>query len=889
MILEAGARLGSYEIAAALGAGGMGEVYRAKDTKLGRDVAIKILPAAVATDPERLARFKREAQLLAALNHPNIAAIYGLDEADGKPFLVLELVPGEDLAERLKRGAIPSDEAIAIAKQIAEALEEAHEKGIVHRDLKPANVKLTPDGKVKVLDFGLAKAYTSEASDARSSELSHSPTLTRQGTEAGMILGTAAYMSPEQARGKPVDKRADIWAFGSLVYEMLVGKPAFAGETTTDILAAVVQNEPDWSRLPEPLPAGIVLLLRRCLQKQAKDRLRDIGDARFEIDPRASAIPATGGRTGSPARGRAFFFGIGAVVAAGALLLPRALWPAPEAPAMPVRAIVSLPPDTTLALGRGSAVAVSPDGRRLAFTGRAKGKVQLYVRPLDRFESQPIAGTDGAANPFFSPDGQWVGFFADGKLKKVSLDGGAPVVVTDARTPRGEAWGDGNSILLTPSNNTSIMRVSALGGGKLEPVTALAAGEMSHRWPRLLPDGKAVLYSIWNDAGWEPARIAVKRLDGDGSEPKLLVPGGGGYARYIRDGARRRGYLVYARSEGILAAPFDESRLEVTGQAVPVVDGVLTNLSGGAHFDLSAGGTLAYVPGTTGESERDLSWVALDGQATPALRIHGMSRFWTLSPDGTRVARNNTAGPSRDVWIDSLANGARTRVTHADDNFSPIWSADGNWVAFARGIPFAKMIRRKTDGSEVEEQLSASSNYQQPSSFSPDGTALLYSEFDPAAGSDIWVLTLPAAARPFVKTNFSEGNASFSPDGRWVAYQSNESGRFEIYVRPYPEGIRKFQVSTEGGVSAPLWSPSGREIFYRATSGVMMAASVETAPDFRTGTPRALFDGTGYEPTFGVSPDGRRLLMMPLIATESAASEVHLVLNFQAELRQRVR
>ena len=516
----------------------------------------------------------------------------------------------------------------------------------------------------------------------------------------------------------------------------------------------------------------------------------------------------------------------GAALAAALLLIPRALRPAPALVESTVRSIIELPPDTTLAPSRGSAVALSPDARRLVFVGRSKDKVQLYLRALDRFEAQPIAGTDGAVNPFFSPDGQWVGFFAEGKLKKVSIEGGAPVALTDARNARGEAWGDGNVILMTPLNNVGISRLSALGSEKPEPLTTLATGELSHRWPRFLPGSSTVLYSIWNDTGWEPARIAAKRLPG--GEQKVIVPAAGGYPRYVRDGSRR-GYLVYARADGILAAPFDEDRLETTGPIVPVVDGVLTNLSGGAHFDLSPNGTLAYVSGTTAEADRDLMWVAFGGQATPVLRIHNMSRLWTLSPDGTHVARNNTAGPNRDMWLENLTNGTSVRLTQSNDNYNPIWSPDGKWLVFARGIPFANLFRRPADGTGVEERLTTTSTNQQPSSISPDGTSLLYSELDATSGSDVWVLTLPspspptqgrttstvAAARPFIKTNFSEGTATFSPNGRFVVYQSNESGRFEIYVRPYPEGVRKFPVSIRGRHLAGLVADGPRDFLPR--------------------------------------------------------------------------
>ncbi len=903
-----GDRLGPYQVLDLIGEGGMGRVYRARDTKLNRDVALKVLPDSVVGDADRMARFTREAQTLASLNHPNIAHVHGLEDSNDGQALVMELVEGEDLAQRLVRGAIPDDEALAIARQIADALEAAHELGIVHRDLKPANIKVRPDGTVKVLDFGLAKALSTETSH---SALADSPTMAApQRTRAGIILGTAGYMSPEQARGRVVDKRTDIWAFGCVLYEMLAGVATFAGDTTTDILAAVIQRDPDWSKLPPTLSPRIASLLRRCLQRQPKDRLRDIADARFEIEEamRPSDLPHPNIRTSlhhhistSPhshvARRPSFLISAlsvvaGAALAAGAFLLFGRSDTSPSTPAAIVRAIVSMPPDTTLALERGSAVTLSPDGRRLVYSGRTKDKSQLYIRSLDAFESLPIAGTDGAMNPFFSPDGQWLGFFADGKLKKVSLDGGAPVALTDARTPRGEAWGPDNQLLVTPTNTVGVMQMSALGGSPT-PATTLQEGELGHRWPRFLPDGKGIIFTIWNDTGWEPSRIAIKTPDSAGH--RVIVPAGGGYARVVTDGASA--FLVYAREEGLMAARFDTARMEVVGPSVPVIDSLITNLSGGAHYDVSSNGTLAYVPGTNGELEKDFEWVSVDGRTrTPALRVHNMGRFFGLSPDGTRIVRANASGSGRDIWIDDLIRGTNTRITTEQNNFSGNWSADGKWVAFSRGAPVRNIYRRTTDGTDVEERLTTSPLNQEPESFSPDGTFLSYEEADPMTGSDIWILTLPApgvargaaGARPFVKTRFREGDSHFSPDGKWIVYSSNESGRLEVYVRPFPEGVRKWNVSTEGGFM-PRWSPSGREIYFRSTTGHMMAATIDTSSDFRADTPRLLFDARNYDNDYAVSPDGKRLLMMPLPPPEGAPTQVHLVLNWLDELRQRIK
>jgi serine/threonine-protein kinase len=905
MSLAPGTRVGHYEIVGSLGAGGMGEVYRARDARLQRDVAIKVLPLAVAGDPERRARFEREARTLAALNHPHIAQIHGLEDSaaeDGLEHraLVMELVEGPTLATLIEQGPMPVPDAIAIASQIADALEAAHDQGIVHRDLKPANVKVRPDGTVKVLDFGLAKALGAGAGDSAVG-LANSPTVMATGrTEAGIILGTAAYMAPEQARGRSVDKRADIWAFGCVLFEMLTGRPAFAGETTTDILAEVVQRDPDWTRLPGDVPAPIAALLRRTLQKNPRERLRDIGDARIELTSAPAHAPAHSGvvpappvAPSSPPRrraGPALLFVAGALAAAAATWLVSSRRPDVVREVPPVRSIVSLPQDTTLWLARGSSVALSPDGRQLAYVGRTNKIVRLFRRSLDRFESVPLAGTEDAANPFFSPDGKWIGFFASGKLKKIALEGGAPVTLADARAPRGEAWLPDDSILMTAANNLGVLRVPARGGAP-EPFTVLGAGELSHRWPRPVPGGTAVLFSIWNDTGWEPSRIAVQRL---GEREHHVIVESGGYPRAVVDAGTGRGYLVYARAEGLLAAPFDVQSLTVTGPSVPIVDDVVTNLSGGAHFDIAAG-TLVYVPGTLGEGERTLDWVTPDGQATPARKIQNMGQFFWTSPDGTRILRNNAVG-NRDVWIEDLTRGVSTRVTSSSENFGAVLSPDNQWIAFARGAPIRNLYRRSLTQGALDERLTTSANWQEPAAISPDRTKLVYEEIDPASSVDLWVMDLPRPgtpigsaslpAKPFLKTTFNESNAALSADGQWLAYQSNESGRFEIYVRAFPGGGPAHQVSTEGGIF-PAWSRD--QLFYRAVDGVMVGVPVVPGAEFKIGAPRRMFDVTRYDNSYGVMPDGKRFLMLERTDVVQAPTAVALVQNFLAELRQRVK
>jgi Tol biopolymer transport system component/predicted Ser/Thr protein kinase len=893
--LGPGSRVGVYEVVSRLGAGGMGEVFRARDLRLKRDVALKVMAGSELGDAERRQRFEREAQVLAALNHPNVAQVFGVESCDGLPVIAMEYVEGRTLADMLRGGALPVDEALAIAGQLCDGLEAAHDRGIVHRDLKPANITIRADGRAKILDFGIARGGPDQASDAGAT------TALGDRTAEGIVMGTAPYMSPEQARGLPVDRRTDIWAFGCVLYEMLTGSRAFPGATTTDVLVAVIQHGPDWSRLPRSLSPRIVELLERCLAKDIKDRRRDIGDAAYEIERArtggdttrvASIAPVAGKRWWIPAA-----FAAGAVAGASILALAMLRSSAPEPRAI-VRASIALPPDTTLAPSRGSALTLSPDGRRLAFAGRSKTGVQLYLRAIDRFESVPITGTTDAVNPFFSPDGRWLAFFAQGKLKKVLVDGGgAPLSLFDAPNARGHAWSSDDTIYVTPANNQPIFRVPAAGGAGAVTTKRLE-GELSHRWPTVLANGSTLLYTIWNDTGWEPARIVAERIGtGERSE---VVRAGGGYGRFIRDGDSGRGFLVFARAEGLLAAPFDESTLTLTGPPVPVVDGLITNLSGGAQFDVSSSGALAYVSGTLAEVVRELKWVRLDGTVEPAVAINGMGRFWMLSPDGTRIARNNTAGPSRDVWIEDLVRKTSTRLTTQDGNFVALWSPDSQWILTSRGIPSANLYRRAADGSDREDRLTASGNSQSPTGVSPDGNWLLYVERHPVSGLDLWLLPVPPApsanivSRPpstaprlFLQTKFSESNAVFSPDGKWVAYQSNESGRFETYVCSFPACDRKSQVSTTGGMW-PIWSPKPGELYFRSADGKLMAAAVRAGADLQVEKPRELFSVAPYEDMMSMAPDGKRFLAMQLSAPESA-TEIQFVFNFLDELRQRVR
>ena len=680
MALPSGTRLGSYEVVAQIGAGGMDEVYRARDTKLERDVAIKVLPANFVNDPERLSRFQREARMLAALNHPNIATIYGLEQSGGVTCLVMELVSGQTLADRVKAGPLAIEEALNIAVQIAEALEAAHEKSIIHRDLKPANVKVTPECKVKVLDFGLAKAF---AGDAANDDPSNSPTMSAAATMQGVILGTAAYMSPEQARGKSCDKRTDIWAFGCVLYELLTGRQAFRGESTTEILAAVLREEPDWQALPGATPVKIRDLLRRCLQKDLRRRLHDAADARIEIED-ALAAPAMGEPAGvvkgvSALGRRELILGLSALLFV-AVVAGFAVWnlkPAPAPTPKPVtRTVINLPPGQQLAgLDNGPAIAISADGTHLAYVARQGGVQQVYVRAMDSLEAKAIPGTEGAVNPFFSPDGQWLGFFANRKLMKVSLNGGAALALANVPYEAGAAWGSQGTIAFSYSYASTIQEVSE-GGGALQPLTSLGKKDTSHRWPDLLPGGKALLFT-GGAAGALFANTQIGVQSVGTSERRNLIEGGTN-PRYTLSG-----HLVYAQEGILMAVPFDLKRLTIIGTGAPVMDGVMQSPTRGhAQYCFSTTGSLVYVPGGVQASQLRLVWVSRNGAEQPLPAPANAYLNPRISPDGRRVAVGITSRESQ-VWQYDLSRETLTRFTFEGTvNGYPAWTPDGKRIAF---------------------------------------------------------------------------------------------------------------------------------------------------------------------------------------------------------------
>ena len=878
MTLAAGTRLGPYEILSPLGAGGMGEVYRARDGKLNRDVAIKVLPEAVAEDAERLARFEREAQVLAALNHPHIAAIYGLEKSGNVEALVLELVEGETLAEKIAAGPVPIDEALAIARQIADALEAAHEKGIVHRDLKPANVKVTPEGMVKVLDFGLAKALTGDAS---SPDQTHSPTLTAAATQAGVVIGTAAYMSPEQARGRSVDKRADIWAFGAVLYEMLSGRKAFEGETVSDTLAAVLRADIDWAALPPETPASVRRVLRRCLDRDPKTRFRDVADARIEMDEvaqePASAAPA------AAASSRSRLWPVAAVVLLALATLGwwRAL-ASVSAPPVTTRLSVVFPAQDQLPYNDSPAFALSRDGRQLVYVAERAGSTGISVRALDTGQVRSVEGTANAVGPFFSPDGHWIGFFADGKLKKVAVGGGAPIDLCDAPTPRGGTWLEDDSIVFSPEYTSGLVRIPAQGG-KIEILTRpdAARSERTHRWAEALPGGADILFAIGftsSTANYDGATIAVLNLASRKVRPVLE---GGSMPRYAPPNR-----LAFLRGNSVLAAAFDPRRAAVTGEAVPAIQGIGGDLSGGAaYFSTARDGTLAYAPGTS-LPQRTLAIVNRKGETVDvplSPRLFLAPRF---SPDGKSLAFSvgSGNGGDDDVWTYDIAANILTRLTFGNAGLGPVWSPDGKRIAYGsvRGGGQEGVWVKPADGSgreEVIDRIPGGAEF--PTAWSADGS-LAFIRASPRFGA--WILPVGAESKAR-EVQAGASNACLSPDGRWIAYQTSPDG--DIFVQPTDGSPGKWQISTGRG-AWPVWV--GNEIFFVRRMGDIMAVAVETRPSFRAGTPRMLYEGKGrYELAtnlypFDVSADGQRFLLLKTNARAEMANRVDVVLNWTAEL-----
>jgi serine/threonine-protein kinase len=877
MPLVPGDKLGSYEIDSLLGKGGMGEVWKARDSQLGRDVAIKV-SAQQFTD-----RFEREARAIAALNHPNVCTLYHI----GPNYLVMEYIEGPTLAERIKEGPIPLEEALGIAKQIAAALEAAHEKPIVHRDLKPANVKIRPDGSVKVLDFGLATAAGEEKEFGPDS-----PTML---TAGGMILGTAGYMSPEQARGKKVDKRADIWAFGVVLYEMVTGKRLFEGETVSDSLAAIIKEEPDLSGVP----AQVRPLLKRCLEKDPNKRLRDIGDAMPLLD--VGQVPNLPQQAGSLLhKGWIAAVAVLALVAAGlGFRLYRATRPI-EQPLKPlVRLDVDLGADVPPRTLNGGELILSPDGTRLVYVSQGK----LFTRRMDQSRTVELAGTEGAFAPFFSPDGKWVAFFTQSNLKKISVEGGAAVALCVAVNPRGGSWGEDGTIIAALTNNIATLfntggvlsRIPSAGGAPT-PVTELAQGEVTHRWPQILPGGKSVLFTSNTLTNYDNANIEVMSLADH--RRKTLVRGGT-FGRYL-PGSNGTGYLVYINKGTLFAMPFDPNKLEARGAPSPVLEEVAySTVNGFGQFDFSRNGTLVYRSGrAAGGNLVTVQWLDAAGKTEPLLAKPGAWQRPRLSPDGQRLALDD----GTDIWVYEARRDTKTRLTFGGGaNIGPVWSPDGRYIAF-QGPGGIWWVR--SDGAGKPQLLIQNKNPLYPWSFTPDGKRLAYYENNPRTAYDIWAAAIESdgvglrAGKPesFLQTSAEERQPAFSPDGRWLAYISDESGAYQVYVRAFPDKGGKWQISNEGA-RFPVWSGNGHELFFRTQDNrIMVATYAAKADSFVPDKPRVWSDRQlanlgNFVGNYDLAPDGKRIAaLIPVETAEAQQTQNHVIflMNFADELQRKV-
>jgi serine/threonine-protein kinase len=883
MPLTPGTRLGPYEILAPIGAGGMGEVYRARDPKLNRDVAIKVLPEAFAADRDRVLRFDREAQVLAAVNHPNIAQVFGaLGPAEaGSDALVMELVDGEDLAARLRRGPVPLEDAISIARQICSALEAAHEKGIVHRDLKPGNIMVTADGTVKVLDFGLARMIETESG----SSVSDSPTLTYAGTQAGVILGTAAYMAPEQARGRVADKRCDVWAFGCLLYEMLSGRRAFVGDEVADIVAAILRAEPDWNALPAGVPPNIRSVIQRCLVKDRKARIPDMAVVRFMLDePPVPAATSAGAAPAGSLRQR--ILTLAGAGLAGVALATAVTWLVmrrpPEAVPSPVRFAIDVP-----FLAGNRTVVISADGQRVVYAAGSAGNRELFVRRIDRLEAEPLRGTANGHGPFLSPDGKWVGYFhGTTELRKIPIDGGPPMKICQiSGVARGASWAEDDTIIFSAADSNTLaglMRVPAAGGTPKSLTEPDGASEFWHVQPTMLPGGRGVLFTI-HDPAFQAENSQVALLDLKTGTRKTLLRGGG-RPLYVSSG-----HLLYTTAGSLHGVPFDLERLAVLGEPVRVLDGV------DVAFSVSTNGTLVYLPAQA--NARSLVWMdrhGLEASTGAPARSYLALR---LAPDGTRVALDIRDQES-DIWIWDLARRTMQKLTFGPPlDMFPIWTPDSRDIIFTSGKTGThNLYRQSADGSDAADLLTKASSIHTATSIAPDASSVLLTEAG-EQGDDIMLLPLDGKGlmQPLLRTPFRERNAAISPDGRRVAYESDESGALQVFVRPFPDvNAGRWLVSPEGG-SKPSWSRNGRELFYADSRGALISIPIETTSDFRTGDPVKLFDlrsvvsltnGRPYD----VTPDGQRFIVIrepPPDTTVANVPKLIVVLNWLSEASKR--
>jgi Tol biopolymer transport system component len=891
MLLSSGARLGPYEIVTPLAAGGMGEVYRARDTRLDRTVAIKVLAPSLAADPQFRARFDREARTISHLDHPHICTLHDIGEQDGVAYLVMQYLEGETLAARLARSPLSFEQALTIAIEIVSALDKAHRAGVIHRDLKPGNVMLTPTG-AKLLDFGIAK---SPAATIAATGVSMLPTTPASLTAQGAIVGTLQYMAPEQLEGKEVDARTDIFAFGAVAHEMFTGKKAFEGKSSAGLIAAILEHAPaPVSSVQQQASPALDRLVRTCLDKNPDNRWQSAADLLRELKWIAATLSSTErvvvrpghrwGWLGSAATG----WGVAAVCALVAITLALMLWtraPASSLPSSSVRLSVSLPDGALLVTEAFPALALSPLGTHLVYAAQRDAGPRLYLRRLDTFETKELPGTEGATSPFFSPDGQWIGFAAQGKLKKVSIAGGQPFVIADSPVLFGGTWGPDDTIVFA-ATDVGLSRVSS-SGGLVTPASALdgEAGEGGHLWPEFLPDGKSILLTVGTTGtNMDRARIVIQPLDGG---PRRTLVQGGTNPHYVPSG-----HIVYSSAGTLMAVPFDVATGTVTGAGVPVLDGVAQTPIGAAHFTASAAGSLAFVPGDVRTPTRTLRWLDRSGRETPLPLPH--RAYWSprLSPDGRRIAVG-IEGATHDVWVSDVARDTLTRLTFGSDNYLPVWTPDGTRIAFQsnRNGPW-RIFWAPVDRSSSEEQLVGGDNTPVPSSFSSDGEALAYFSMSTKTSADLWLIPLKGERTPksFLQTPAMELSPAISPTGGWIAYQSNESGRDEVYVRRYPDGGRLQQITTGGGMY-PAWSRDGRELFYW-TGDALGVVAVESGAEFRHSNPRELFK-TSFAvvaPTapYDVAPDGRRFVFVRDEGRQPGPAQFNFVQGWLQELTTRV-
>jgi serine/threonine protein kinase/Tol biopolymer transport system component len=882
MALSAGTRLGPYEILSPLGAGGMGEVYKARDSRLDRRVALKVLPQVFASDPDRMARFDREARLLASLNHPHIASLYGVEEFGLTRALVMELVEGPTLASRLATGALPLEESLLIARQIAEALEYAHNHAIIHRDLKPANVKVAPDRTVKILDFGLAKALDDEpvSYDARSS-----PTMSMAATQAGVILGTAAYMSPEQAKGKTVDRRSDIWTFGVVLFEMITGKPLYTGETAAEIMASVMKELPRFDHLPSATPMAVRILLRRCLEKDPNRRLRDIGEARLLLEETQSAeLP-----TRSPSRVIGWIAAAVLLLAFGALAFVHFGATPPPTPGL--RLSIALPEKCRI-----NGFALSPDGRYLAIA-TVGAKNQLWLRPLNSQVFQALSGTEGANAPFWSPDGRRIGFLAQGKLKVIPAGGGPAQVFCEASIGGGGAWNRDDLILF--SRGGALHRVPATGG-ESKPVTKPTGGSI-HVYPVFLPDGRHFLYLV-RSGDESKAGVYVASFD-DPTGRRILVDQSGVAFVPPRSGSRQ-GHLLFVRESTLMAQPFDPQTLQLAGDVSLVASQASFGGGGfgGSGASASSNGVLVYVSGSRFGGQ--LTWFDRAGKQLGTVGSSDMVGEIALSPDEKTLAFKRLSPQSlrTDLWLHELTRGVETRLTFppTSTNDAPIWSPDGGRIIFSSRLTISDLYWKDTRGGEAEP-LVRNDNAKFASDCSRDGRFLVYTESDPKTKADIWILEDPWANRghhkpvPFLRTEFDESQGQISPNGRWIAYTSDESGQFEVYVRPFPAGNGTWRISSNGGRD-PRWRRDGEELFYMSSDSKLMAVAIQTevaspqGPVIKAASAKPLFDVRPNQMyvqlnlfPYSVASGGQRFLINTL--PETAAPTMNVIVNWENAIK----